>query len=286
MTTLGERLRRERQQRGLTLSDAATQTRIAERYLAAIEAGDFSRLPGTFFTKSFVRQYAEFLGVGREEIEAELERIAGQVAPPLIPGQEPRKEGSDLPPIASYARAGGDRRFVRALATLVGVVVVCATIYAVWLHRGQSGSLEPVARANPDASAEAAQPVPAALEPAPAPAAEGVGTAAEVRGPLWFQLVAEEATWVDITSGGQRLYQGILEPNQTKTLSGLERARLVVGNAGGLRIVSNGRPMGPIGARGQVRVVMLSPEGAQVLEPRKKADDEAQPEPAPASLRG
>jgi cytoskeletal protein RodZ len=285
MSTLGERLRRERQQRGLTLSDAATETRLAERYLAAIEASDFALLPGAFFTKSFVRQYAEFLGLDRQEIEAELERIASQVAPPLVPGQEPRKQGSDLPPIASYGQARGDRRFLRALAALVSVVALCATIYAVWLQRSQTGSLEPVAQANPG------QPAPSIPAPAPPEAAaprpaEPSGPAAEVRGPLWFQLVAEEATWVDITSDGQRLYQGILEPNQTKTLSGLERARLVVGNAGGLRIVSNGRPIGPIGARGQVRVVMLSPEGAQVLEPRRKPAEETEPEAAPDSLRG
>jgi len=286
MSTLGESLRRERQQRGISIAEAAAETRIAERYLAAIEAAEFDRLPGAFFTRSFIRQYAEFLGVDQREIEVELEKIAGQVAPPLIPGQEPRKEGSDLPPIASYARPGSSQRFGRALAALVGVVAVCATIYAVWLHRGQTASVELVARAHPDASASASPPAPTEPETESPSAPEASEPAAGAQGPLWFQLTAEEPTWVDITSGGQRLYQGILEPNQTKTISGLEQARLVVGNAGGLRIVSNGRPIGPIGARGQVRVVMLSPEGAQVLEPRKKADDEAQPEPAPASLRG
>lgn len=286
MSTLGERLRRERQQRGLTLSDAATQTRIAERYLAAIEASDFGLLPGAFFARSFVRQYAGFLGLSPQEIDAELEGIAGRIAPPLVPGQEPRKQGSDLPPIASYRRARADRHFIGALAALVGVVVVCATIYAVWLQRSQTGSLEPVAQAKPGAPAAARQPAPAAPEPSPPPAPAAGEPAAQVHGPLWFQLVAEEATWVDITSDGRRLYQGILEPNQTKTLSGLERARLVVGNAGGLRIVSNGRSIGPIGARGQVRVVMLSPEGAQVLEPRRKAPEEAESEAGAGSLRG
>jgi len=286
MSTLGERLRRKREEPGISIAQAAAETRIAERYLTAIEAGDFRALPGAFFARSFIRQYAAFLGIDRHEIEAELGRIAGQIAPPLIPGQEPRKAGSDLPPIASYARPGANPRFARAVAALVGVVILCATVYALWLHRSQTTSIEWVARAHPEASTPAPPSPPVVPETPAAPTPEVSPAAVETRGPLWFQLTAEEPTWVDITSGGQRLYQGILEANQTKTISGIEQARLVVGNAGGLRIVSNGRPIGPLGARGQVRVVMLTPEGAQVLEPRRRSVEEAEPEAGRDSLRG
>ena len=269
----------------MPLAEAAAQTRITERYLAAIEAGDLDRLPGAFFAKSFIRQYAKFLEIASVEIEPELERLLTQVAPPLIPGQEPRKEGSDLPPIVTYAAPSGDRRLLRAIGGLVAVVVVCAAVYGLWLRQRDTGVLETVAQADRPA------PTPAVTEQEPAsageePQAATPAPAAEARGPLWFQIVAQEETWVDITSDGRRLYQGVLEANQTKTLSGLERARLVVGNAGGLRIVSNGRPIGPIGERGQVRVVMLSPDGAEVFTPRRRAPEEGESEPHSGSLRG
>jgi hypothetical protein len=45
---------------------------------------------------------------------------------------------------------------------------------------------------------------------------------------------------------------------------------VLVGNAGGIDIVSNGRPAGRIGPRGQVRVITVTPEGVHVAEPRKK----------------
>jgi hypothetical protein len=270
----------------MTLAQAAAETRIREPYLAAIEAGEFHRLPGAFFTRSFIRQYASFLGVAREQVESELDRIVTKVAPALIPGQEPRRQGSDLPPIAGYAAPGGDRRLWRAVGGLLAVVALCAAAYSWWLRQREVHTAAPGAESAPPVTAPAAAERPSVAEAHPV-AAPSAGV--ETRGPLWLEIVAQEETWIEITSNGQRLYQGVLEPNQSKVLSGLDRARLVVGNAGGLRIVSNGRPIGPIGERGQVRVVMLSPEGAEVLAPRKKpAEDveENQSEPGTSSLRG
>lgn len=286
MNALGEMLRRVREQRHVTLAQAAAETRIREPYLAAIEAGEFQRLPGAFFTRSFVRQYADFLGVPPDQIEPELDSIVKQVAPPLIPGQEPRRQGCDLPPIAGYSPPGGDRRLLRAVGGLLTVVALCAAAYSWWLGQREVRTVETAAESAPAVTAPAASQRQSVAETAPRPAP---AAPAETRGPLWLEIVAQEATWIEITSNGQRLYQGVLEPNQTKVLGGLDRARLVVGNAGGLRIVSNGRPIGPIGERGQVRVVMLSPEGAEVIAPRKKPageNDSGDSEPGSGSLRG
>lgn len=286
MSVLGETLRRAREQRRVTLAQAAAETRIREPYLAAIEAGEFHRLPGAFFARSFVRQYANFLGLPPDQIEAELDRIVTQVAPPLIPGQEPRRQGCDLPPIAGYSPPGGDRRLLRAVGGLLAVVALCAAAYSWWLRQREVRTAEtpaesaPAVTAHPAGERRTIAETPPTVEPAPT---------GETRGPLWLEIAAQEETWIEITSDGQRLYQGVLGPNQTKVLTGLNRARLVVGNAGGLRIVSNGRPIGPIGERGQVRVVMLSPEGAEVIAPRKKSageNDSGDSEPGSGSLRG
>jgi len=283
MSALGETLRRAREARGISLSQAAAETRIREPYLAAIEAGEHDRLPGAFFTRSFIRQYATFLDVSLDQVEAELARLVTKIAPPLIPGQEPRRAGSDLPPIAGYSASSGDRRLLRALGGLLAVVALCAATYAWWLRERESASRQTTVPAGPAVTAPAV----AERERAPEPAEAATASASvEVRGPLWLEIVAQEETWIEITSNGQRLYQGVLEPNESKVLSGLDRARLVVGNAGGLRIVSNGRPIGPIGERGQVRVVMLSPEGAEVIAPRKKPDEGTASESASGSLRG
>lgn len=68
MTQLGERLRTAREERGLSLAEAATATRILPRYLQALEAGDFASLPGDVYARGFVRNYAQLLDLPSEEL--------------------------------------------------------------------------------------------------------------------------------------------------------------------------------------------------------------------------
>ncbi len=82
-----------------------------------------------------------------------------------------------------------------------------------------------------------------------------------------LNLSATEKTWLSITSDGKKVFSGILEPSQTKTLTGLEAAQMKVGNAGGIEVRWNGKPIGPIGPRGQVRVVLFTPDNFQILPP-------------------
>jgi cytoskeletal protein RodZ len=60
--SIGEKLRLERETRGIALRDISEQTRISMRYLEAIEADDYRRLPGGIFNRSFIRAYAKFIG--------------------------------------------------------------------------------------------------------------------------------------------------------------------------------------------------------------------------------
>lgn len=60
--SIGEKLRLAREARGIALRDISEQTRISIRYLEAIEADDYRRLPGGIFNRSFIRAYAKFIG--------------------------------------------------------------------------------------------------------------------------------------------------------------------------------------------------------------------------------
>ena len=84
-----------------------------------------------------------------------------------------------------------------------------------------------------------------------------------------LNLSATEKTWLSITSDGKQIFSGVLQPSQTKTLTGLEAAKLRVGNAGGLEVRWNGKPIGPIGPRGQVRVILFTPENFTYPDSRR-----------------
>lgn len=63
MWTLGETLRQARLDKGVSLADAARDTRIRKGYLEALEAEDGAALPPPVYTRGFLRTYAEYLGL-------------------------------------------------------------------------------------------------------------------------------------------------------------------------------------------------------------------------------
>ncbi|MFG6115049.1 helix-turn-helix domain-containing protein [Halobacillus sp. MO56] len=68
---LGTRLREARESKGLSLEDIQQVTKIQKRYLQAIEKGDHSVLPGTFYARAFIREYAAAVGLSPDEIMEE-----------------------------------------------------------------------------------------------------------------------------------------------------------------------------------------------------------------------
>ncbi|NWQ44176.1 helix-turn-helix domain-containing protein [Bacillus sp. EB106-08-02-XG196] len=68
MTELGNRLKEARLAKGLSLEDLQSLTKIQKRYLIGIEEGNYSSMPGNFYVRAFVKQYAEALQLNPEEI--------------------------------------------------------------------------------------------------------------------------------------------------------------------------------------------------------------------------
>lgn len=66
MPSFGEKLRQEREKRGIGLSEVASATNVGRHLLEALEANDFQKLPGGPFNKGFVRAYARHIGIDPE----------------------------------------------------------------------------------------------------------------------------------------------------------------------------------------------------------------------------
>ena len=73
--TLGEKLRQAREERGISISEVAEQTRISAHYLASIENDDFRTLPGGIFNKGFVKSYAKYVGIDEQEALQDYSRL-------------------------------------------------------------------------------------------------------------------------------------------------------------------------------------------------------------------
>ena len=69
--SFGEKLRRERELRAITIQEISSATKIGTRILTALEEEDFDKLPGGIFNKGFVRAYARYVGIDEEKAVAD-----------------------------------------------------------------------------------------------------------------------------------------------------------------------------------------------------------------------
>ncbi len=76
--TLGENLRAAREQRGVSISEVAEQTRIAPMYIECIENDNYKPLPGGIFNKGFVKSYARFIGYDEQQALQEYNQLLGK----------------------------------------------------------------------------------------------------------------------------------------------------------------------------------------------------------------
>lgn len=68
MTGLGDRLREARKAKGYSLDDLQSITKIQKRYLSGIENEEFGSMPGSFYVRAFIKQYAEAVGLDADEM--------------------------------------------------------------------------------------------------------------------------------------------------------------------------------------------------------------------------
>jgi cytoskeleton protein RodZ len=297
MTSIGETLRRERQKRNLQLDQVSRELKISTRFLEAIEKEQFDRLPGGVFAKSFVRQYARMLGIDEEEAAAEVQRT---LAPSSLPQFAEAASKRAAPPTVEFAprvdsissRPFASGSWLPALALVVAVMLGCSLVYGWWQrdHRQASAAAAPkvirpaaVQASNtppqlPAQSPEATNPVQEPSVQPPVTEANGasdkpvVATPSELRpsGAVKVEITtADEPVWVLARTDGKFAFSGTLEPNQTRTVDADGSVVLRLGNAGGVAITVNGKPIPVVGPKGQVRTVQLTSGGFQIVAPPK-----------------
>src|SRR5699024_3218047 len=76
---IGERLKEAREEKNLSLESLQETTKIQKRYLEAIEQGNFKILPGTFYARAFIKEYAAAVGLDPNEL---LEEYKAEVPQP------------------------------------------------------------------------------------------------------------------------------------------------------------------------------------------------------------
>ncbi len=77
-SSLGEKLRQAREERGISISEVAEQTRISSLYLKSIEDDNYKPLPGGIFNKGFIKSYAKYVGIDENEALQDYARLVAE----------------------------------------------------------------------------------------------------------------------------------------------------------------------------------------------------------------
>ncbi|GAB6414324.1 helix-turn-helix domain-containing protein [Bacillus luti] len=125
MTELGQKLKEAREAKGLSIDQLHEITKIQKRHLVAIEEGNYDVLPGAFYARAFIKQYADAVGLNGEELLVEYQSTIPQSekreVPQVSTGQKTQEtmQKSSSWPIADHM----PKILVALLVIACGVVI-------------------------------------------------------------------------------------------------------------------------------------------------------------------
>jgi transcriptional regulator with XRE-family HTH domain len=256
---IGETLRRAREARRLSLTDAERLTKIRAAYLAALEEERFSALPPRPFAKGFLRTYARLLGLEVEALAAAFDargplptdaRLRDAVEIPLEPAAPP----SPLRRLFSYALW---------ILVLAGIGLA----YVGYTQLREFARTRPLALSTPAPGPFAS--VPAPFEDVPGPQAGPLPTpetapsatrdhadrAPAVDAPaegVTFLLVATGTSWLRVTVDGGRVFEGFVQAGDVRRWTAERELLIRIGDASAVELTVNGQTLGVLGGPGEV----------------------------------
>lgn len=291
----GEHLKREREMRGVSLEEISAATRIAPRFLAALESEQWELLPGGVFNRGFIRSVARYLGLDEDSLVAEYAlETRGRSDPGVVadPPEEP------------------DRNWARYFVVIVLALLVVAGGWAavhflgpkiaarLHKHSGEPVNSAPDAGVGPSfaasTDAQGFSPVPSsqttsqtaapnsasasAPDPADAPpsdpaissnAGAPVGGGSSAPGTalmLDLKLSAAKAVEVKVIADGKPLFAGHMDARQVYRFTAVDSLEISSSESTAILLELNGQTVAASGQPGQPSVVTLTQKDLKTAE--------------------
>jgi cytoskeleton protein RodZ len=321
--SFGERLRREREMRGISLDEIAAATKISARNLRALEDEKFKQLPGGIFNKGFVRAYAKFLGIDQEQMVAEYEtasqeteaareqKLKDEFSKAEFRKQkksndqeislEPKSQWGTIAIIVLIAAlAYGSYNFYQRRkqdklqqaqnppaavkpipqaqtppATTVPATSIAANPTQTPLTTNTPDTStnstvggkkpEPAKKDTPKAEQPKTEPASQRKEPAipsttPTSASDQKASIASAA-PFELKIKVNKESWVSIKADGKTLVNTTLAPGTERSFKASDKIEMILGNAGGVEVSYNGKPVENLSQGQDVRKMTFTPSG-------------------------
>lgn len=284
---MGAALKSEREKRNLNIDDVANELKISPRHLRALENGDMDALPHPAYARGFLRSYATWLGVDKDE-------MPGSVA--ATPIQEKGMEHEEL----HVEKEANPRKSRKGVIFFIVLCALAAGFYYAWnsgvfswpqktgRYNGEEHAQLQSAdnyiatreKAEKEVQTSTSEPEPEREEPAEnelvglppiesAPEAESVAETQPEQNTAWqpetqglhkLIITAIEECWVHSNADKTDTRQFSLRKGDTFALTFANSLELKLGNAGGVRLRYDGEDLPAPGTSGQVRTITFPPK--------------------------
>jgi cytoskeletal protein RodZ len=301
--TLGAYLKSEREARGISLEKIARETRIGIRMLESIENDRLDLLPEGMFRNAFIKTYARQIQLDGDKVLQDFHLAASPIPVIINQenkrGFSLEKKsrtgtvvGAALGALIiigliaylilrqDYGKktAGPRHEGPRAGSASPAIVPPAATAPTAPPPSASQGgtAIESGFQAGNNAGGQPGSPAAVGSlqsqlkvlgELAPKTEAPSVSTAGSgvpvSPGGFDLHLTIKEKTWVSVMSGESTIFSGLLEAGNSKNFSLNHPLTITLGNAGGALISVHGQNFRPLGAPGEVRVILVTAENYQ-----------------------
>jgi cytoskeleton protein RodZ len=273
--SVGAYLRQAREEKNLSYEQVSKGTKIHGNVLKAMETDDFKVLGGVY-ARSFLRIYADYLGLDKEDMIQRYEQATGSAAPKRIifPG-EPKAAASTSSGVDWLGAGVSWLKKVPwkwVLIVIVGYFILAGTVKH---FKSRKRAAPPAAKIQVKAppvkndiasiaSAPVAAPVAKSM-PAPEKAAEPKPVAAKPKEKIVLVMKAKERVWAQVKVDGKVAFQNVLAKGTAESWQAQERIDLSIANAGAVQLELNGKLIEKIGRRGQaLKNVVVTRSGLSV----------------------
>lgn len=253
-TTVGAALRAAREAAGLSVEQVSATTRIRAAVVRDLEADRLSSSGGAVYARGHVRALARAVGLDPAPLVEQLDRATGTAPAPVgavtpVPAPVPRTGALAVPRAAPPERRGPHWLVAAVVAgvVLIAIVVVGPT-------GGRDEPAETVRLVTGPAASESVSPPPPPVEQPPTAAPAPARAELAVR-------VAGGTSWMSVRSPTETVFEGEVGDGFAEVFRHPEQLRVVVGNAGVVRLVCAGTDAGPLGRPGAVRRLTCGVDG-------------------------
>ena len=274
MESPGEYLKREREIRGVSLEDISDATKIRVGLLISIESNDFNALPVTPFVKGFIQAYCRYLGLDAQDAILRYEAYMRSLAENETSALKQRAADKIRKPEAQVSYPPLSIIVIAAIT----IMVIVGGIYTIISEKqssqapdsfpdkdsqgqGYSQTSRSPEKHSEDKGGAKKEGHSLPIKPegqadiTPNPFASKTSA-----GPLTLIIEAVKSVWIKTAVDGQEPFEVSLKEGEKVKWNAKEGFSILIGNAGGVKVIFNGEPLGSLGEEGKVVKLVLPKE--------------------------